>query len=157
VAAGVVLLLVGHIGWAREGEREDDGVSLALLFGSLLTAAPLTVTVLAYRANPDFGWFHLTNEAAMLTLGLLLLAGGLACRIRATTLAGGLMTALFLLTLVMYIRWPEALKNVAVYLIAGGGVFFLAGLLLSIYRDRLLSLPALVKRREGVFRVLSWR
>ena len=39
----------------------------------------------------------------------------------------------------------------------GGGLIFGTGVLLSIYRDRLLTLPDLVKRREGVFRVLSWR
>lgn len=31
------------------------------------------------------------------------------------------------------------------------------GVLLSIYRDRLLTLPDRVRRREGMFRVLSWR
>jgi hypothetical protein len=36
-------------------------------------------------------------------------------------------------------------------------VFFGAGLLLSLYRDRLLALPEWIKRREGVFRVLTWR
>jgi hypothetical protein len=39
----------------------------------------------------------------------------------------------------------------------GGGLFFGIGLLLSVYRDRLLTLPERFKRREGVFRVLSWR
>jgi hypothetical protein len=36
-------------------------------------------------------------------------------------------------------------------------VIFPTGLLLSIYRDRLLALPEKVKRREGIFRVLGWR
>ena len=35
--------------------------------------------------------------------------------------------------------------------------FFGAGLLLSVYRDRLRTLPDRFKRREGVFRVLTWR
>ncbi len=39
----------------------------------------------------------------------------------------------------------------------GGGTIFATGILLSIYRDRLLMLPEQVKRREGIFRVLSWR
>jgi hypothetical protein len=46
---------------------------------------------------------------------------------------------------------------VGVYLTIGGAVIFGAGVLLSIYRDRLLALPEQVRRREGVFRVLSWR
>jgi hypothetical protein len=36
-------------------------------------------------------------------------------------------------------------------------VIFSFGLVLSVYRDRLLTLPDKIKRREGVFRVLSWR
>jgi hypothetical protein len=51
---------------------------------------------------------------------------------------------------------PE-IKTAAVLLTIGGGVIFGTGLLLSIYRDRLLMLPDKIKRREGVFRVLSWR
>jgi hypothetical protein len=39
----------------------------------------------------------------------------------------------------------------------GGGVIFGTGVLLSIYRDRLLTLPDQVKRREGIFRILTWR
>jgi hypothetical protein len=39
----------------------------------------------------------------------------------------------------------------------GGGTIFLIGLLLSVYRDRLLALPEKFKRREGIFQVLSWR
>ena len=45
----------------------------------------------------------------------------------------------------------------AVYLMIGGAVFFGTGLGLSLYRDRLLTLPDRLKRREGVFRVLTWR
>ena len=40
---------------------------------------------------------------------------------------------------------------------AKDGVFFVTGLLLSIYRDRLLLLPDKIKRREGMFKVLNWR
>jgi hypothetical protein len=36
-------------------------------------------------------------------------------------------------------------------------VVFGFGLLLSVYRDRLLALPEKIKRREGVCRVLGWR
>ena len=31
------------------------------------------------------------------------------------------------------------------------------GLFLSVYRDRLLALPDKIKRREGLFKILSWR
>jgi hypothetical protein len=36
-------------------------------------------------------------------------------------------------------------------------VIFGTGVVLAVYRDRLLALPAKVRNREGVFRVLSWR
>jgi hypothetical protein len=39
----------------------------------------------------------------------------------------------------------------------GGAVIFGTGILLSVYRDRLLTLPDQVKRREGIFKVLGWR
>ena len=39
----------------------------------------------------------------------------------------------------------------------GGGLIFGIGLVLAVYRDRLLTLPGRVKNREGVFRVLNWR
>jgi hypothetical protein len=39
----------------------------------------------------------------------------------------------------------------------GGGSIFLIGLLLSVYRDRLLALPQKIKQRQGIFQVLSWR
>jgi hypothetical protein len=57
----------------------------------------------------------------------------------------------------LFLRLPEKLQTTAVYIMVGGGVFFTAGLLLSLYRDRLLALPERIKRREGVFRVLTWR
>jgi hypothetical protein len=51
------------------------------------------------------------------------------------------------------------LPNVAmgVYLAAGGALLFAAGVALSVYRERLLALPAKIREREGMFRVLSWR
>ena len=36
-------------------------------------------------------------------------------------------------------------------------VLFGSGLVLSIYRDKLLSLPDQIRRREGIFRIFDWR
>ena len=36
-------------------------------------------------------------------------------------------------------------------------LLFATGLFLSVYRDRLLALPDQIKRREGIFKILSWR
>jgi hypothetical protein len=48
-------------------------------------------------------------------------------------------------------------QEAALWLTIGGGLIFLTGLGLAVYRDRLLTLPDRVKNREGVFRVLNWR
>jgi hypothetical protein len=158
VVLGLLLLIVGHLGWYREQEGHSDLVSVALFFGSVLLALPLAVAVLWCRVyDPSFGTFHTLNELGMLAAGLLLLASGYMFQIKSTTLAGATLTVTYLVSLVLFIRLPQQLQTTAVYLMIGGGVFFAAGLLLSLYRDRLLHLPERIKRREGVFRVLSWR
>jgi hypothetical protein len=67
------------------------------------------------------------------------------------------MTVVYVVSLVLFVRLPDRLQTAAVYMMVGGGAFFVTGVLLSIYRDRLLALPERIKRRQGVFRVLSWR
>ncbi len=158
LALGLVVLVASHMGWFRERESEDDVVGFGLLFGSVLTAAPLTWAVLYCRFSGEgFDAFHTLNEAGALAAGLLLLAAGVLTRVRSTTLTGAAVMAVYLLTLVAFVRLPAMLQTAAVYLMIGGGLFFLVGLLLAVYRDRLLALPQKIKRREGVFRVLNWR
>jgi hypothetical protein len=157
VVIGLLLLVAGHVGWYREQEGHNDLVSVSLFFGSALVALPLTIAVVYCRANKTFDTFHTVNEIGMLAAGLILLATGFSCQIRSTTLAGVFMTVIFLMTLLLYLRIPEQLQTTAVYIMVGGGLFFGAGLLLSLYRDRLMQLPERIKRREGVFRVLTWR
>ena len=163
LAIGVGLLIVGHVGWRREREGENDLVSFGLFLGSLFVAVPLTYAVLYFRFTSDnhypddFDAFRTFNEAAMLVAGLLLLGGGIVLHIKSTTLTGAVVMGLYLLSLVAFIRLPDMLKTTAVYLMIGGGLFFGVGVLLSIYRDRLLALPNKIKHREGMFRVLNWR
>jgi hypothetical protein len=162
VVIGVLLLVAGHLGWYREQEGHNDLVSACLLFGSVLVALPLTAAVVYYRSQKSFDPahfepFHTFNEIAMLAAGLVLLVTGFAFQIRSTTLAGGFLTAAYLVTLLLWLRIPEKLQTTAVYIMVGGGLVFGVGLLLSLYRDRLVQLPERIKRREGVFRVLSWR
>jgi hypothetical protein len=163
VVTGMLLLVAGHLGWYREQDEHSDLVSISLVFGSLLVAVPLTIAVLtcrvkqAFEAGYEVDTFHTANEVAMLAAGLVLLAAGFMCQIKSTTLAGSFLTAAYLVTLVLYLKVPRAAQTTAVYIMVGGGLFFVAGLLLSLYRDRLLQLPERIKRREGVFRVLSWR
>jgi hypothetical protein len=159
VVVGLVLLALGHWGWYREQapdvERQSDWVTIALLFGSLLTALPLAVAVLIYRCGSHH--FSTADEVGMLTAGVLMLGTGFMLQLRSTTLIGAVLLVLYLLTLPTLIRHIYDLQWAALLIAIGGGVIFGFGLLLSVYRDRLLTLPDRVKRREGVFRVLNWR
>jgi hypothetical protein len=154
VILGLAFLVVGHMGWYRERERHSDLVSLGLFLGSVLAGLPLAIAVLYHRSLMHFSPL---NEVGLLAVGVLLLATGFMFQIRSTTLTGAALTVLYLAALVLFIRVPDILSNAAVAMLIGGGVLFGIGLLLSIYRDRLLALPDKIKRREGVFRVLSWR
>jgi hypothetical protein len=155
VAAGTVLLVLGHLGWYRERDQENDLVSFGLGLGSLLVGATLVFAVLYHRSVPKYSWF---DELGLLIAGLTLLASGFVFRIKATTLAGAGMVAVYVLTLPLYARGLfEHLQTAAIWLAIGGGTIFLIGLVLAMYRDRLLTLPERVKNREGVFRVLNWR
>ncbi len=154
VAIGVALLVIGHLGWYREQERQEDLVSFSLLIGSLLVGVPLTIAVLVHRSEPHFS---VLNELGMLMAGIVLLATGFMFRLRSTTLTGAALMVIYLATLLLYINMLENVQTAAIWMTIGGGVIFGTGVLLSIYRDRLLTLPDQVKHREGVFRVLSWR
>jgi hypothetical protein len=154
VATGVGLLVIGHLGWYREQERQEDLVTFSLTMGSLLVAAPLAIAVILHRSEPHFSPL---NELGMLLAGVVLLASGFMLQLRSTTVTGATLLAVYLLTLTLYINMLENVQTAAIWMTIGGGVLFGSGVLLSIYRDRLLTLPDQVKRREGMFRVLSWR
>jgi hypothetical protein len=155
VAAGTVLLVLGHLGWHRENERENDLVSFGLGLGSLLVGGALTIAVLYHRSAPEFSW---PDELGLLAGGLVLLASGFVLQIKSTTLAGAAMMTTYVLTLLMFARGMlEHVQTAALWLAVGGGLILLVGLVLAVYRDRLLTLPDRVKNREGVFRVLNWR
>ena len=62
-----------------------------------------------------------------------------------------------LIGMLAFIRIPEAAQSVGLFLAIGGLSVFLIVLGLMIYRERLLTLPDRIKRREGLFRVLDWR
>ena len=109
------------------------------------------------RYTRAFDTFHTLNEVGMLAAGLLLLATGFMFQIKSTTLSGAFLSVLYLLSLLLYLSVPEKLQTTAVYIMAAGGAILAPGLLLAFYRDRLLALPERIKRREGVFRVLTWR
>ncbi|MEW4564531.1 hypothetical protein AB1K70_18465 [Bremerella sp. JC770] len=158
-AFGAVVLIVSHVGWAQEGERQEDWVSLGMVVGSLLLAIPMVTGLLGQR----FDFYHettpwrLVHEIGAFAVGLSLLGTGILFRLRSTTIVGAIATLLYVSTLVVYIRLPEQLQGVAVYMMIGGGVFFVVSMLLSIFRDYLLAMPERFRHRRGLFRVLTWR
>jgi hypothetical protein len=155
IALGLGLTLAGFIAWAREeaGDPKQASLSPAMLLGTLLIGVPMALTVLHFRTD---GLFRIWDEASMLVVGLLLLAGGCVCQLRIPTIAGAAMTLLYVFGLLLFVRWGH-LDTAALILAGGGATIFLLGLALSIFRDRLLALPTRVKERKGVFQVLGWR
>jgi hypothetical protein len=157
--SGLLLWSAGMLGWRREGESRDLVVSWNLALGSLLSATPLVIGLLCHRLGlgwNELGWVML-HELGVLCIGLLLLGVGVLCRIRWSTLVGSTTLAVYVLSLVLLVRLPEQLQSTAVYMMVGGGTFFVLAVLLSIYRDRLLTLSRRAREGEGVFQVLTWR
>ncbi|QDU75623.1 hypothetical protein Pan97_26570 [Bremerella volcania] len=156
---GVVILIASHIGWVQEGERQDDWVTLGLVVGSLLFAVPMLTGLLGQRLDfySETTRWGLVHEIGAIVVGLSLLGTGILFRIRSTTIVGAIAMLLYLGTLVVYVHLPERLQSVAVYMMIGGGIFFIVSMLLSIFRDYLLAMPERFRNRRGLFRVLTWR
>ena len=156
---GVILLIAGYIGWYRETDESRDKVSALLALGSILTALPIVLGLLAHRAfgyEPSAVW-NMIHEIGVLAIGMSLLLSGVMCRIKSSTLVGGLTVGVYVLSLIALIHLPEELQSVAVYMMVGGGVFFGGAILLSMYRDRLLKLPEKFREGNGIFQVFKWR
>ena len=153
VAVGILMLLVGYTLWYREQDRQSDAATFCLLFGSLLAGVPLATAAIINR----FGFqISLVDEIGLATVSVLMFVSGFMCRLRATTLVGGGLLIVHLVMLLVFAGMRAQLA-VGVYLTLGGVALFGLGVLLSIYRDRLLALPERIKQHEGVFSVLAWR
>ncbi len=153
VLTGLILLTVGHLGWYREQDRQSDVVSMSLLFGAVLASVPLAIATWIDRGH---NVFYPINEFGFLFVSVALLATGVLLQLKSTTMVGCAMTVLYFLTLVMFVPFGQ-MNSVALAITIGGGVVFGAGLILAFFRDRLLALPDRIQRREGIFRVFSWR
>ena len=153
VGIGIALLITGHIGWAREQNAQGGMVSHNLLLGSIMAGLPLAIAAVASRFGSEIS---LPDEIGLLTVGIGLFVSGFLFQIRATTLTGGALLALQMVMMLVSLGMKAQLA-VGVYLAAGGAVIFGTGLLLSLYRDRLIALPQQIKQREGIFKVLGWR
>jgi len=156
--SGLLMLAAGHLGWRKEGDKVDPLVSFNLGMGSLLAAGPFVLGLLAQRVGVDSNWaWTLMHEVGVLSVGLGLLAAGVMCRVRWTTVVGTATLTTYVASLLLLVNVPDKLQTVSVYMMVGGGVFFGTAVLLSVYRDRLLALPERVRNGEGMFRVMHWR
>lgn len=153
IIVGLLLLVVGHIGWYREQERQTDMVTVCLFFGSVLLGAPLAIATIIDRSQNHF---ILLNELGFLLAAILLVTTGFLFQLKSTTLTGVTLILAYFATLLIFVPWGR-LSAIAILMTVGGGTLFLTGLLLSVYRDRLLELPDKVKQRRGLFRILNWR
>jgi len=159
LVGGTILVVLGHLAWLREGDSDADAVaSLSLVAGSLLIAIPLAIGLVFYRLadNPETHW-RLFHEIATIGGSLILLGSGMLCRIRSTTFGGGFLMLTFVGSLITLVRIPDQLQNASVAMMVGGGIFLTSAILMSIYRDRLISLPGQIRKGDGVFQVLKWR
>ena len=160
VVIGTVLVIVGYIGRFREtpseSTREDSGDSLALglWIGSLLVTAPLTIALCYWRFKR--GEIHWPEELAIVTFTILMLVTGFSWQVKATTVAGGGTLFFYLLIVIGHLAYRPQVAT-GIYLFVGGSLVFAAGLVLSIYRDKLLALPDRIAKREGIFQVIGWR
>jgi hypothetical protein len=151
--SGLLLLVIGHIGWYREQNRRDDATGFNLFAGAVLAGTPLLIASVVHRFGSGFS---LPDELALVTVSVLMLASGAVFQLRSTTLVGGALLALDLIMLLTDAGMKAQLA-LGVYLSLGGGLIFLLGLVLAIYREKLVQLPEKVQKREGVFKVLAWR
>ena len=158
ILGGTFLLGLGHLAWSREGEQRDEAASASLLLGSLLVTVPLAIGLLVYRFGiaVDSSWMQFHNITAIVA-GMVLLGAGVCCKLRSTTISGAMLLGIYLLSLIALIDLPDQLQSISVMMMIGGGLFFATALLMSIYRDRIVSLPRRIREGEGVYRILKWR
>lgn len=155
VAIGLAMLVASHVGRFREVDgREDESVSTGLAMGSVMSTLPLVIAVLWHRWAG--GEPSIYDELALLTVTIPMLVTGLAWQIKSTTVWGGSSLALYLIVLVVSLAYRPQVA-VGVYIAVGGAIVFAIGIVLSIYRDKLLEIPERMAKREGVFQILSWR
>jgi hypothetical protein len=155
VAIGFVMLIASHIGLFREESGiKNENVGIGLEFGSILVTVPIMIAVLYHR------WVNgvpsLYDEIALLTLMIPMFVTGMGWKVRATTLWSGAASIIYLIVLIVSLAYRPQVA-IGVYMAAGGAVVFAIGIVLSIYRDKLVEIPDQVANRTGVFRILNWR
>ena len=121
--------------------------------GSLAATAPVLICMLYHRwsTGPLLG-----DELGVITVSVLMVALGCILQIRSATTVGGATLGIYLAVLFGHLAYHPQIA-VGAYIAIGGAVIFLTGVILSIYRDRLLALPSRIASREGIFQIIDWR
>ena len=85
-----------------------------------------------------------------------MLVTGLSWKIKSTTLwSGSALAFYFIVLIISLIHRPQV--AIGVYMAVGGAVVFAIGIVLSVYREKLLDIPDHIANRKGVFEILNWR
>ena len=156
VGVGVLLIVAGYVGRFREtAEQENELVSLGLWLGTIMTVIPLLIAMIHFRARPTEA-ISAIDELLLFIATVLLLVTGYGWQVKSTTFLGGTGLVIHLVMILISPSWREQ-GVVGIYLAVGGVLLFACGIALSVYRDKLLLLPEQIAKREGIFRVLSWR
>lgn len=158
VVIGLASLIGSHV--ARFKESDDvpnETVGFGLFLGSALSVLPLSIAVFHGRFVADTNALQPTfDDFAVLGVSIVMLMTGLSWKLRSTTLFGGgslLLTLIMLITSLAY----HALAGIGAFLAIGGATLFVFGIVLSVYREKLLAIPDQFTNREGVFRVMNWK
>jgi hypothetical protein len=155
VAIGSIILVASHIGLFGEAEgKRNENVGLGLGLGTVLVVLPLMIATLYHRwivGDPS-----IYDEMALLTATIPMIITGLSWKIRATTFWGGSALSLYLIVLIASVVYQPQVA-IGIYIAVGGAIVFAIGVVLSIYREKLMEIPDQVANRAGVFRILNWR
>ena len=152
VGAGLAMLIASYIAHFRE-KSDADMVAMGRWLGSLAVSLTMLIAAMYFRftSGPSF-----PDEIALLTAMIFMLASGSSLQLKAPTLLGGGALTVYLGIVIVELAYSPQVA-IGVYLAAGGFLVFAIGLVLSVYRDRLLELPDRIAKREGLFKIFNWR
>jgi hypothetical protein len=155
VSVGILLVGASYVGRFRETtESENDIVTVGLWLGSMMVTLPLLAATIYHRApGHEISGFE---ELILIAVTLFMLVTGYSWHIKSTTFFGGLGLVLYLILVVASLGWRSQVAT-GVCLAVGGGLVFACGIALSVFREKLLSLPDQIAHRQGVFSMLNWR
>jgi hypothetical protein len=155
ILGGIGILVSSFVGRFNEKTgRENDSVTIGLFFGSLMIVGTLLIATLHHRFVN--GTISGLDEGGLIIVTALLVLIGYGSQLKSPTMVGGSGLAIYLLVLIYQIAYFPDIP-VAVYMAIGGGSLFALGVVLSLFRDRIISIKDKVAQKEGVFEILKWR